>query len=266
MNPTIRSKSVVGNWKMHTTSAEAKELAQGIVDGMGSDGAVLVILCPPFPYLALVGEIVKGSPIALGAQNMYPEKEGAFTGEVSPTMLLDLGCKYVILGHSERRHKLGESNEFINQKILLALACGLDVILCVGETLEQRKANQTETLIDRQLSLGLANVSSETLPRVSIAYEPVWAIGNAGHHATPQQAEDAHAVLRKRFGQLFGDKAAENVSIQYGGSVVPDDAAAVLSRHGIDGALIGGASLKADDFLGIVRAGSAAMHHEMQHA
>ncbi|MEO6922893.1 MAG: triose-phosphate isomerase [Bryocella sp.] len=266
MNPTIRSKSIVGNWKMHTTSAEAKELAQGIVDGLGSNGGVSVILCPPFPYLALVGEIVKDSPIALGAQNMYPEKEGAFTGEVSPTMLLDLGCKYVILGHSERRHKLGESNEFINQKVLLALACGLDVILCVGETLEQRKDNQTEALLDRQLNLGLANVPVDALPRVSIAYEPVWAIGNADHHATPQQAEDAHAVLRKRFGQMFGDKAAETVCIQYGGSVVPNDAAALLGKQGIDGALIGGASLRPEDFLAIVRAGSGATQHEMQRA
>lgn len=265
MNPTVRSKSVVGNWKMHTTSAEAKALARGIVDGLGSDDGVAVILCPPFPYLALVGEIVKGSPIALGAQNMYPEKEGAFTGEVSPPMLLDLGCKYVILGHSERRHKLGESNGLINQKVLLALACGLDVILCVGETLQQRKDNQTEALLDRQLSLGMAHVPTEALSRVSIAYEPVWAIGNADHHATPQQAEDAHSVLRKRFGQMFGGKAAEAVSIQYGGSVVPDDAAAVLGRHGIDGALIGGASLKVQDFLAIVRAGNAATQREMEH-
>lgn len=154
MNPTIRLKSVVGNWKMHTTSAEARGLAQGIVDGLGSDDDVSVILCLPFPYLALVGEIIKGSPIALGAQNMYPEKEGAFTGEVSPTMLLDLGCKYVILGHSERRHKLGESNEFINQKILLALACGLDVILCVGETLEERKDTKQKLCSTANSTLG----------------------------------------------------------------------------------------------------------------
>ena len=266
MNPDVRQKVVVGNWKMHTTTAEAKQLAGGIVDGMGSGDGVSVILCPPFPYLAVVGEILKGSHIALGAQNMYPEKEGAFTGEVSPTMLLDLGCKYVILGHSERRHKLGESDEFINQKVRLALDCGLDVILCVGETLEQRKANQTEALLNRQLNLGLANVPAETLPRISIAYEPVWAIGNADHHATPQQAEDAHAVLRGRFGQLFGEKAAETVLIQYGGSVVPNDAAAMLGRHDIDGALIGGASLKVDDFLAIVRAGIAKTQSEMQSA
>ena len=254
MNPHLRPKVVVGNWKMHTTSAEAKQLAAGVVDGAGGDGGVSVILCPPFPYLALVGEVLKGSRIALGAQNMYPEKQGAFTGEVSPTMLLDLGCKYVILGHSERRHTLGESDGFINQKVLLALACGLDVILCVGETLEQRKANQTEALIDRQLNLGLANVPAEALTRISIAYEPVWAIGNADHHATPQQAEHAHAVLRARFAKLFGEQAAEAVSIQYGGSVEPENAAAFLRRKGVDGALIGGASLKAADFLAIIHA------------
>jgi triosephosphate isomerase len=189
---------------------------------------------------------------------MYPEKQGAFTGEVSPTMLLDLGCKFVILGHSERRHKLGESDAFINQKVKVALAAGLDVILCVGETLEQRKANQTEALLDRQLGLGLANVQSDILRRVSIAYEPVWAIGNAQHHATPQQAEDAHAVLRARFGQIFGKAAADTVSIQYGGSVVPDNAAALLSRPGVDGALIGGASLIAKEFLAIAQSAIAA--------
>jgi triosephosphate isomerase len=172
-------------------------------------------------------------------------------------MLLDLGCKFVILGHSERRHKLGESDAFINAKVKVALAAGLDVILCVGETLEQRKANQMEAVLDRQLGLGLANVQSETLRRVSIAYEPVWAIGNAQHHATPQQAEDAHAVLRARFGQIFGTAAADAVSIQYGGSVVPDDAAALLSRPGVDGALIGGASLIANEFLAIARSAIA---------
>ena len=254
MNPSKRRKDVVGNWKMHTTAAEARQLASGVADGLGTEDMVSVILCPPFPYLALVGEILKGSRIELGAQNMYPEKEGAFTGEVSPTMLLDLGCKYVILGHSERRHKLGESDAFINQKVLLALASGLDVILCVGETLEQRKATQTEALLDRQLGLGLAGVSTDTLPRISIAYEPVWAIGNADHHATPQQAEEAHAILRGRFAKAFGEEAAEAVAIQYGGSVEPENAAAFLRRSGVDGALIGGASLKADEFLAIIHA------------
>jgi triosephosphate isomerase len=242
---------------MHGTSAEAEQLATCVVEGMTDDGGVEVILCPPFPYLTLVGKITKDSPISLGGQNMYPEKEGAFTGEVSPTMLLDLGCKFVLLGHSERRHILGETDTFINKKVRLALACGLDLILCVGETLAERTAQQTDAVIDRQLSLGLANVTGDALTRVSVAYEPVWAIGNADHHATPQQAEEAHAVLRMRFGQIFGSKAAATLVIQYGGSVVPENAAAFLSRPGVDGALIGGASLKADEFLAIVRAAAA---------
>ncbi|MGA9864128.1 MAG: triose-phosphate isomerase [Terriglobales bacterium] len=255
MRPAIRQKFVVGNWKMYTTAAEARRLAKAVVHGMGIEDRVSVAVCPPFPYLALVGEILKGSRVALGAHNLYPEKEGAFTGEVSPTMLLDLGCKYVILGHSERRHKLGESDAFINQKVRVALAAGLDVILCVGETMEQRNANQTEARLDRQLTQGLAGVSPDTLTRLSIAYEPVWAIGNLEHHAAPQQAEEAHAVIRRRFGQMFGEKSAQALAIQYGGSVKPDNAAALFCRHGVDGALAGGASLIADQFLAIVRAG-----------
>jgi triosephosphate isomerase len=243
---------------MYTNAAEARRLAKAVVDGMGIEERVSVTLCPPFPYLALVREILTGSRVALGAQNLYPEKEGAFTGEVSPTMLVDLGCKYIILGHSERRHKLGESDAFINQKVKVALAAGLDVILCVGETLEQRKTNQTETLLDRQLTLGLADVSADALTHLSIAYEPVWAIGNLQHHATPQQAQDAHAVIRRRFGQMFGEKSAQTLAIQYGGSVKPDNAAALLCRDGVDGALVGGASLIADQFLAIVRAAISA--------
>jgi len=262
MKPDMRQKFVVGNWKMYTTAAEARRLAKAIVHGMGIEDCVSVAVCPPFPYLAPVGEILKGSRVALGAQNLYPEKEGAFTGEVSPTMLLDLGCKYVILGHSERRHKLGESDAFVNQKVRVALAAGLDVILCVGETLEQRKANQTEALLDRQLTCGLADVPADTLTRLSIAYEPVWAIGNLEHHATPQQAEEAHAVIRRRFAQMFGEKSAQALAIQYGGSVKPDNAAALFCRHGVDGVLIGGASLIADQFLAIVRAGISASQTE----
>jgi len=258
MRPALRQKFVVGNWKMYTNAAEARRLAKAVVHGMGIEDRVSVAVCPPFPYLAVVGEILKGSRVALGAQNLYPEKEGAFTGEVSPTMLLDLGCKYVILGHSERRYKLGESDAFINQKVRVALAAGLDVILCVGETLEQRKANQTEALLDRQLSLGLDGLSADTLMRLSIAYEPVWAIGNLEHHATPQQAQDAHAGIRRRFGQMFGEISAQALAIQYGGSVKPENAAALLCRNGVDGALIGGASLMADQFLAIAQAAISA--------
>jgi triosephosphate isomerase len=258
MMPGQRKKFIVGNWKMHTISAGARNLARGIVNGIGGLGVeekVSVAVCPPFPYLALVGEILKGSSVALGAQNLYPQKEGAFTGEVSPTMLLDLGCKYVILGHSERRHILGESDAFINQKVLAALTAGLDAILCIGETLDQRKANQTEAVLDQQLAKGLVDVPAEVLSRVTVAYEPLWAIGHLGHHATPQQAHDSHALIRQRFSKIFGEKSAQALVIQYGGSVKPDNAAAMLSPQGVDGALIGGASLQADQFLAIVRAG-----------
>ena len=251
----MRQKFVAANWKMHTTAVEAKRLARAVVDGKGIEDRVTVAICPPFPYLAIVGEILEGSRVALGAQNLYPEKEGAFTGEVSPTMLLDLGCKCVILGHSERRHKLGESDAFINQKVRVALAAGLDVIFCLGETQQQRDADQTEAVLDRQLIQGLAGVSADTLWRLTIAYEPVWAIGRPGHGATPEQAQEAHTVIRRRFAQVFNEKSAETLVIQYGGSVKPDNAAALLSRPGVDGALIGGASLHADQFLAIVRAG-----------
>ncbi len=208
----MRQKFIVGNWKMYTTAAVASRLAKAIVDGVGIEDRVSVAVCPPFPYLALVGEILKGSPVALGAQNLYPEKEGAFTGEVSPTMLLDLGCKYVILGHSERRHKLGESDTFINQKVRVALAAGLDVIFCCGETLDQREAGQTEAVLDRQLFQGLADLSPDTLTGLSIAYEPVWAIGSLGHEATPEQAQEAHALIRRRFGRMFEEKSAQHLS------------------------------------------------------
>ena len=252
MNTHLRQKCVVGNWKMNTTTFEAKALAQGIVDGISLASQVTVILCPPFPYLELVRDIIKGSGIELGGQNMYPDGEGSFTGEVSPTMLLDLDCKYVILGHSERRHKLNESDVFINQKVVCALASGLEVILCVGETLEQRQSKQTEAVLDHQLSTGLAGVPIDILHRLSIAYEPVWAIGSLEHHATPQQAHDAQLLIRTKLTQIIGAEWAQNLTIHYGGSVEPENAAAFLSQPGIDGVLIGGASLKAEEFLAVL--------------
>jgi triosephosphate isomerase len=214
----------------------------------------------------MVGEILKGSRVALGAQNLFPEKEGAFTGEVSPTMLLDLGCKCVILGHSERRHKLGESDTFINRKVLVALAAGLDVIFCVGETVDQREAKQTETVLDRQLIQGLAGLSADRLTRLSIAYEPVWAIGGSGRQATPRQVQEEHAVIRCRIGQMFGEQSAQALAILYGGSVNPENAAALFSRPGVDGVLVGRDSLNADRFLTIVRAGINASQTEGESA
>jgi triosephosphate isomerase len=253
-------KFIVGNWKMHTTAREAVRLAQKVLEGVGENDEVAVTLCPPFVYLAMVGQVLRGSHVGLGAQNLYPEPDGAFTGEVSAAMLLDVGCTYVILGHSERRHVLGETDAFINQKVRFALTAGLDVILCVGETLDQRIGNQTEALLERQITTGLAGVPDHAVGRVSIAYEPVWAIGNPAHHATPQQAQDAHAIIRRRVGQLFGQSTALTIAIQYGGSVKPDNAATFLCRPGVDGALVGGASLHADPFLAIVRAAATEAH------
>ena len=251
----MRPKFVVGNWKMHTSAASARRLASAVVQGLGTEGRVRVALCPPFPYLALVGDVLRGSPVALGAQNLYPEPEGAFTGEISPAMLRDVGCQYVLLGHSERRRKpeLAESNAFINRKVHAALAAGLHAILCLGETLEERKAGQTEAVLEAQLAGSLAGLDPARLARVVLAYEPVWAIGT-GHSATPEQAQQVHAFLRRRIRETFGEETAAALPIQDGGSVKPDNAAALLRQPDVDGALVGGASLNADQFLAIVRA------------
>jgi triosephosphate isomerase len=247
----MRKKFVAGNWKMFTTSASAAQLAEAVVRGVGESERVRVAVCPPFPYLARVAAVLSGSPVALGAQNVFPEKEGAFTGEVSPPMLLDVGCRYVIVGHSERRHKLGESDAFINRKVRAALAAGLDVILCVGETLEERELNRTSAVLDHQLVRALEGVDAASLARLVLAYEPVWAIGT-GKNATPDQAQAAHAFLRSRVAELYGEKTAQALPIQYGGSVKPDNAAALLGQPDVDGALVGGASLDAVQFLAIV--------------
>ncbi|HLJ95387.1 MAG TPA: triose-phosphate isomerase [Gemmataceae bacterium] len=251
-----RKKFVAGNWKMHTTAASGKRLASDIVAGLGAEDRVAVAVCPPFPYLSLVAEIVRGSKIALGAQNAYSEDKGAFTGEVSPTMLRDVGCHLVILGHSERRRKLGESNAFINRKVHAALGAGLQVILCVGESKEERQANQTEAVLHEQLSGSLAEIPSESLSRLVLAYEPVWAIGT-GQNATPDQAQQAHSYIRGQIRERFGEEWARALPIQYGGSVTPDNAASLMHAPDVDGALVGGASLNAEQFLAIVRAATA---------
>jgi triosephosphate isomerase len=249
----MRKKLIAGNWKMFTTSVTAHELAAAIVRGLGSEDRVTVAVCPPFPYLQTVKACLEGSPVALGAQNVYAEKEGAFTGEVGLNMLQDLGCRYVIVGHSERRHILGESDTLINRKVHAALAAGFQVILCLGETLEQREANQTEQVLDAQLRAGLAGLSTDQLNRLILAYEPVWAIGT-GCNATPQQAQQTHAFLRQRLGKLVNEDVAHNLVIQYGGSVKPENVRTLLSEPDVDGALVGGASLKAEQFLAIIRA------------
>lgn len=249
----MRRKIIAGNWKMSTSHASAHLLAEGVLKGLTVNDRIGVILCPPFPYLLTVAQVLHGGPIALGAQNLYPELEGAFTGEVSPTMLLDVGCQYVILGHSERRHRLSESDAFINRKVHAALKAGLNVILCIGETLEERQAGKTEIILGKQLDGSLANVAADALTNLVIAYEPVWAIGT-GVNATPEQAQQAHHFLRQRLAARYDRQLASAVHIQYGGSVKPDNAASLLHQPDVDGALVGGASLKADSFLAIVNA------------
>jgi len=250
----MRPKLVAGNWKMHTTSVTARQLAQDILEGLGQQTPVPVALCPPAPYLLLVGEVIRGSQVALGAQNAWYEKQGAFTGEVSPPMLVDTGCKYVILGHSERRHICRETNEVIARKVRACLDAGLQVIFCIGETLDERKAGKTQAVLIDQLVHTLANViTAADLPKMVLAYEPVWAI-NTGVNATPEQAQEAAAFLRGLIREKRGEEAAQRLPILYGGSVKPANAADLMNLPDVDGGLIGGASIDANQFLSIIRA------------
>ncbi len=248
-----RKLFVAGNWKMYTNLAEAKQLAGAIAKGVTTD-AMTVAVCPPFPWLTTVAEVIKGSHVKLGGQDCAIEKEGAYTGQVSAPMLLDAGCQYAIIGHSERRHGLNEKDELLNKKAHGALAAGLEVIFCIGELLAEREGNQTESVLERQLALGLAGMTAEQLKKLVIAYEPVWAIGT-GKVATEQQAQDAHAFIRQTIAKQFGKPAADGMVIQYGGSVKPDNAAKLLALPDVDGCLVGGASLKPELFLPIIQAG-----------
>jgi triosephosphate isomerase len=251
----MRRSLVAGNWKMNTDKASAVALASALAARAGDFPAVDVIVCPPSIYLDAVGSAVSGSSVALGAQNMYHEPKGAFTGELSAAMLLDVGCRYVILGHSERRHVLGETDAEIARKVAAALAAGLVPIVCVGELLEQREEGQTGNVIRRQFLGSLSGLSDEDMTRCVIAYEPVWAIGT-GKVATKETAEEVHLDLRRLIEEEYNPQVAAAVRIQYGGSVKPDNARELLGQPNIDGALVGGASLAADDFLAIVAAGS----------
>ena len=248
----MRRPFVAGNWKMNLNRADAVALAAGLAARATQDGGVDLAVCPPSVYLDAVAAALNGSPIALGAQNMYHEAGGAFTGELSAAMLLDVGCKYVILGHSERRHVMGETSEDVNRKVHAALAAGLTPIVCVGELLDQREAGRTAEVIAEQFNGSLAGVSADDMARTVMAYEPVWAIGT-GKVATPDEAEAVHLDLRKLIEDRYNAEVAAAVRIQYGGSVKPDNAAELLAQPNIDGALVGGASLKVDDFLGIAR-------------
>lgn len=236
---------------MNLNRSEAVALATEIARRADSAAHVDLAICPPSVYLDAVGTAIKGSAVGLGAQNMYFESNGAFTGEISGAMLLDLGCQYVILGHSERRHVLGETDEDVNRKVQAALEVGLTPIVCVGETLAQREADQTAEVVSTQFSGSLAGLAAEQVGQLVIAYEPVWAIGT-GKVATPEQAEQVHADLRGLLEKHYNADVAGKVRIQYGGSVKPNNAVELLSQDNIDGALVGGASLDADNFFGIV--------------
>jgi triosephosphate isomerase len=245
----LRPYYIAGNWKMHKTRAEAAELAKTLVAQL-KDGRHKYLIAPSFTLLETVAPIVKGTNIMLGAQNCAPEGQGAHTGEVSVLQLKDLGVQTIILGHSERRHNYLEDDALINKKVKLALQHGFEVILCIGELLEEREAGKAETVCETQVVRGLEGIDS--LSRIVLAYEPVWAIGT-GKTATPEDADAIHAYIRKVIGRLYGAAAADAIIIQYGGSVKPDNAALLMAKENIDGALVGGAALKADSFVPIAK-------------
>lgn len=246
-----RKKFIAGNWKMNTTVAEAVALAKSVVEKCGSNTDVDVAICPPFTNLSAVAEAIKGSTVKLGAQDVHWEEKGAFTGKISCSMLKAVGCTYVIIGHSEQRQYFGETNETVNKKTKAALACGLLPIVCAGETLDERKANKTLDVVKSHIEGAFKDISATDVAKCTIAYEPVWAIGT-GLTATPEQANEVHVAIRKMVTSLYDASTANGMRIQYGGSMKPDNAKSLLALSDIDGGLIGGAALKAEDFFGIV--------------
>ncbi|MQL52224.1 triose-phosphate isomerase [Desulfofundulus thermobenzoicus] len=249
----MRIPLMAGNWKMYKTVAEAAAFVRELKQALAGVQGVEVAVCPPFTALQTVSRELAGSPIALGAQNMYWEDEGAFTGEISPVMLKEIGCRYVILGHSERRQYFGETDEKVNRKVKAAFKHGLVPIVCVGELLEEREAGRTAEVIGAQVRGSLAGLSPGELAALVVAYEPVWAIGT-GRTASPRDAQEVNRFIRGLLREMGGEDAAGRVRIQYGGSVKPDNAAALMAQPDIDGALVGGASLKVDAFTAIVQA------------
>lgn len=250
----MRKKVIAGNWKMNLDLNGSIQLISDLKNSLKAiEINCSVILCPPYTSLETAKELIKDSKIQLGAQNMYYEENGAFTGEISASMLKGVGCEYVILGHSERRTIFNEPDSLINKKVLKALSSGLKPIFCIGETLEERESNVTFNVIKKQVVEGLRNVDSDGIKKLIIAYEPVWAIGT-GRNATPEQAEEVHVYIRNLIKELYTAEISENIVIQYGGSVKPDNAKELLNQPNIDGALVGGACLKADSFLKIIEA------------
>ncbi|KTG16249.1 MULTISPECIES: triose-phosphate isomerase [unclassified Guyparkeria] len=248
----MRKPIVVGNWKLNGSSADNESLVLGVLDGMRELAGIDVGVCPPFVYLPQVAKLAEATDLGLGAQNCSEHDSGAFTGEVAPGMLHDVGARYVIVGHSERRAMYGETDAIVSDKVKAALAAGLTPILCVGETLEERESDETEAVVRQQLAAVVAGNGIEAFKNIVIAYEPVWAIGT-GRTASPEQAQEVHAFIRAQLADHDAN-VAQSVRIQYGGSMKPGNAAELLAQPDIDGGLIGGASLKAEDFLGICRA------------
>lgn len=245
-----RREIFAGNWKMYTNAAEAAGLVEGIVKGLGDIGTREVVVFPPALYIREVVSAAKGK-LSVGAQNIYFEKEGAFTGETSPAMVKDCGAAFALIGHSERRHIFGETDAMVNKKVHAAYKFGLEPMVCVGELLEEREAGRSEAVVETQIREGLANISADQMKRLVIAYEPVWAIGT-GKVATPEIAAAMHAFIRKIVENLYGKEIAETVPLLYGGSVKPDNIAGLYAVPDIDGVLVGGASLKSDSFLDII--------------
>ena len=248
----MRTKIVAGNWKMNKTASEAAELINAIKAELEGVSGVDVVVCPPTTDLKDAAAAVDGSSIGLGAQNVHWAESGAFTGEVSTDMLKDLGVKYVIIGHSERRQYFGETNETVNKRTKAALAAGLTPLVCVGETLEERDSGQMESVVVNQVKEGLADLGDD-LGKIVVAYEPVWAIGT-GRTATPAQAQEVHALIRRTLAEISSGDVANTIRLQYGGSMKPGNAVELMSQPDIDGGLIGGAALQADSFAAIIKA------------
>jgi triosephosphate isomerase len=253
VKPELRRPLVAGNWKLYKTQAESVELAQEVVRGVGSWGMTEVVVSPVFTALSKVGEVLAGTTVGLAAQNVHWDTQGAFTGEVGPLQLVDLGCRYTIVGHSERRQLFAETDEAVQRKTQAVLRHGMRPIVCVGETLAERDAGQAQTVVVRQLRAALRDLEVEEAAQVVIAYEPVWAIGT-GRNAQPADAQEMHARVRATLAELFGEPLAERTRVLYGGSVKPDNAKALLAQPDLDGALVGGASLVAESFCAIVAA------------
>jgi len=248
----VRLPFIAGNWKMNKTAREAVDLVRELRTPMSGAKGVEVAVAPPFTALFAVHQEIEGSPIRLAAQNLYWEEKGAFTGEISPIMLKEVGCHYVIIGHSERRQFFGETDETVNRRIKAALAYRLKVIFCIGETLQEREGEKTFSVIERQIGGGLKGLGDQEMKDMVIAYEPVWAIGT-GKTAVPEQAEEVHGFIRRKLEKLYSRQISEGIRIQYGGSVTPENIKGLMKQPNIDGALVGGASLRAESFSRIVR-------------